>query len=473
MNIFTLTGRILVDNKEANDNIDNTSKKSDTLAGKFSNGLNNAAKAATVAIAAIGTATVTVGKGLLNMAEKSAETADRIDKLSAKIGISKQSFQEWDYIMGQNGMDVEKLQVGVKTLTSQMDAASNGNKSAISTFEQLKLSWEDGNGKLKSQEQMLNEAIMALANMENGTEKARLATELFGKAGIEMMPMLNNGAQGITELKNRAHELGLVMSDDAVSAGVKFGDTMDDLKKSFGAIGTQLGSSVIPIFQELADTLIDNMPTIKENVSGFFTVVTKVFKFLVDNGGAVISVLTGILTVWMAFNFIIFLNNLTTSINGLVNTVSTISAALSPSTAAFIKWGAIIIGVSLAVAALVVAINYLIGRGSEMNKMVSDISTMASNGPKQSDKFTNKYVNGSHRQGLERVPYDGYIAETHKDEAILTKKEADDWRNGNSVSMNETNNLLRSLIGEFAQLKQAYKDMPREQQRLLREGVAY
>lgn len=45
---------------------------------------------------------------------------------------------------------------------------------------------------------------------------------------------------------------------------------------------------------------------------------------------------------------------------------------------------------------------------------------------------------GSHANGLTRVPFDGYIAEVHKNESILTAKEANEWRNyknGSSKSM--------------------------------------
>lgn len=38
-------------------------------------------------------------------------------------------------------------------------------------------------------------------------------------------------------------------------------------------------------------------------------------------------------------------------------------------------------------------------------------------------------LDGSHAQGLARVPFDGYIAETHKDESILSAPEAREWRN--------------------------------------------
>ncbi|MDC4241947.1 hypothetical protein NE398_17575 [Clostridium tertium] len=275
--IFKLMGSILVNNDEANKSISKTDEKAEGLGNKFLKGAGTVAKWGT----AIAGAAAAGGAALFGMATKSAEVTDRIDKLSNKIGISKQGFQEWDYILGQNGMDVEKLQVGVKTLVSQMDAAAGGSKNASEAFDKLGLSWNDGNGKLKNQESMMNEVIMALANMENGTEKARLATQLFGKAGVEMMPMLNNGAQGIEDLKNRAHDLGLVLGDDAVNAGVVLGDTLDDVKSSFSMIGTQIGVKVMPLIQSFADWILSNMPIIQTVLSGAFRGIELFVSFVV------------------------------------------------------------------------------------------------------------------------------------------------------------------------------------------------
>lgn len=41
-------------------------------------------------------------------------------------------------------------------------------------------------------------------------------------------------------------------------------------------------------------------------------------------------------------------------------------------------------------------------------------------------------VDGSHARGLDYVPFDGYIAELHKGESILTANEASQWRSGKS-----------------------------------------
>lgn len=266
MEIFKLFGSIMVDNEKANKSISETDKKAEGLGSKFLKGVGTAAKwgAAVVGAAAAG------GAALFGMANKAAGTTDRIDKLSQKIGISRQGFQEWEFILSQSGMDIEKMQTGLKTLNTRMAEAEKGTGAGAEAFKRLKISALDSKGALKSQEQMFEETVIALQKMEDGTEKSRLATQLFGKAGLELMPLLNGAAGSVEELKAKAHELGLVISDEAVDAGVKFTDTIDQLKRSFSAVVTNIGVSVMPMFQTLCDWLMQYMPQIQAVLSAFF-----------------------------------------------------------------------------------------------------------------------------------------------------------------------------------------------------------
>ena len=124
----------------------------------------------------------------MGVATKTAATTDRIDKMSQKIGISRQGFQEWEFILSQSGTDIEKLQMGMKTLVSQADQADKGVGKGADNFARLGISVRDATGNLKDQETLFNEVVVALQNMEDGTEKARLANELLGRSGSELMP---------------------------------------------------------------------------------------------------------------------------------------------------------------------------------------------------------------------------------------------------------------------------------------------
>lgn len=269
LEIFKLVGSIFVDNEAANDSIAKTDKKAEGLGSTLIKGVGTAAKWGAGIVAAAGSAAVAVGGAAMS----AAGAADEVDKMSQKIGLSKEGYQEWAYIMGQNGMEIDKMQTGVKTLVAQMDAAAAGTKTAVENFDKLGVSIYDANGNLKDQETMMEEALYALAEMENGTEKARLATELFGKSGSEMMPMLNQGAQAMTDLKDRAHELGLIMSDEAVNAGVVLGDTMDDVKQSVGMVGTKIGAALFPVLQKVLDLALQFMPQVQSIFDSFAPVL--------------------------------------------------------------------------------------------------------------------------------------------------------------------------------------------------------
>lgn len=270
MELFRLLGTIAIENEEANAAMDETTSKASKVKDKLASGIGTAAKWGGALVGGAAMAST----ALVGFASSSASAADTVDKMSAKIGLSKQGYQEWAYVMGQNGMNIDSLQMGMKTLITQMDGVASGTASSIAAFDSLGLSVYDANGNMKDQETMMKEVMYALADMENGTEKARLANELFGRSGSEMMPMLNQGAQGMKDLTDRAHELGLIMSDESVNAGVALGDIMDDVKQSVGMLATKLGTSLFPILQTVCEQIIANMPMIQSLFDSLAPVVS-------------------------------------------------------------------------------------------------------------------------------------------------------------------------------------------------------
>ena len=431
MEIFKLFGSIMVNSSEAEKSISNTGSKAEGLAAKLGKGITTAAKWG----AGIAAGATAAAGAMLGVANKAAETADEIDKMSQKIGLSKEAYQEWDYAMGQSGVDIGVMQNGVKTLTSLMDKAKDGNASAKASFEQLGVSIYDSSGALKSQEDMMQEAIMSLADMEDSTERAKLATELFGRAGTELEPLLNSGSAGIQELMDRAHELGLVMSDDAVNAGVKFGDTLADVKSSIGMIGTTIGTAVMPMIQTLLDWVIAHMPEILETVSGVIDGikdgVAALQAFWEEHGDIITAKVESVMAivkkvVQLGMNVLKELINVAMAIlegdweaawDGIVNIVKNIGSALYEAGKAIFSrlWDGIK-GVW----------NGIKGWVDEKVTWLKDKLTFWDNGYK---KVSNTTSSGfSHASGLAYVPYDNYPANLHRTETVLNATDAEEWR---------------------------------------------
>lgn len=269
MDVFDLVAKLSLDKTDYDKGLDSAEED----AGGFSKKLKGAFGVAAKAGAGLAGGAVAAGTAIYGMATKSAATADHIDKMSQKLGLSREAYQEFDFVASQSGTSVDSMRGGLKTLTKQMTNAASGNKAATEAFEQLGLSVYDANGNLKDQETMMFETIEALQNMEDGTERASLATKLLGRSGAELTPLLNSGAGSLESMRQQARDLGLVLGDDVINAGVKFTDTVDQMQRAISAIGTEVGAEVMPIVQEALQFVVDHVPEIREVVSKVFSVL--------------------------------------------------------------------------------------------------------------------------------------------------------------------------------------------------------
>lgn len=222
-----------------------------------------------------------VAEEVVKLATDAASTTDHIDKMSQKIGISREAYQELDFVMSQSGTSVDSLQMGMKTLTAAMDNVKSGNKDVTDTFKKLGVEVTNSDGTFRSQEEVFFDTVTALQGVDDQTEKARLATELFGRTGSELMPLLNGAAGSMDEMRQQAHDLGLVLDDDAIDSGVRLTDTIDQVKRAFGAVVTQLGVDLMPVIQTVLDWVIKHMPEIRSVVSTALGVVKGVISALV------------------------------------------------------------------------------------------------------------------------------------------------------------------------------------------------
>jgi len=231
------------------DDVGNAGERGGTKASK---GLATLAKAAGIAAVAIGVVTKKMG----DMVMSSATALDRVDKLSQKIGLSRVAFQEWDYILGQSGASVEGLQMGLKTLSNAADEARKGTALYAESFDRLGISVVDVNGNMKDQETLFNEVFVALANIDNQTERTAIANKLLGRSATELAAALNTSKEEIEQLRKEAHDLGVVYSDEVVDAGVLLGDNIERLTKAFDGLKTKALAPIIGLAVTFTEKLL-------------------------------------------------------------------------------------------------------------------------------------------------------------------------------------------------------------------------
>lgn len=227
---------------------------------------------AATGIAAVGSFT----KSILDSSKQTAAAGDQVDKMSQKLGLSAKAYQEWDYVLGQSGADITSMSTGLKTLTNKLDDAKNGSESAQGMFAALGLSMDDL-GKM-SREDVFAAVISGFQGMEDSTERAALANDLFGKSGQELTPLFNTTIEETEAMKQAANDLGMVMSDEAVQGSADFVDAMDNFSRAADGAKNQLAANFLPGLTEvtngLAGLIAGTDGASEQITAGFETIAT-------------------------------------------------------------------------------------------------------------------------------------------------------------------------------------------------------
>ena len=105
----------------------------------------------------------------------------------------------------------------------------------------------------------MEEALMQVADqfkaMPNGTDKAALAVQLFGKQGAELIPILNKGRDGIKEMGDAAEALGLTMDTKTSKAVDRLKVRQDAINDTIKGTETRLGKELIPTFLDWSEAM--------------------------------------------------------------------------------------------------------------------------------------------------------------------------------------------------------------------------
>lgn len=253
MNVFDLMAKLSLDKSEYSSGMEDASKEGESTASKLGTTLNKAKKVAGATLASLGAVATATTKKTVDAMKETAEYGDVIDKTSQKLGVSAKTYQEYDYIMNLAGTSMQDMTVGMKTLTNQLDSAIGGGKEATENFQKLGFSMEEL--KTMSREDLFKKTIERLQQMEDTTERASLANDLFGKSGQNLTPLFNMTNEETQELIGNLNAMGGVMSDESVKASAQFQDSLTTLGVAFNSLRNGAMAKMLPEASKVMDGL--------------------------------------------------------------------------------------------------------------------------------------------------------------------------------------------------------------------------
>lgn len=240
MDVFDLSATLTLDTSKYEAGLNGAAGMAKGIGSKIGSAL----KTATLVTGALAAAGAAVTGAFVSAAKKTADYGDKVDKMSQKIGISAEAYQKWDYVMQRAGTSIDSMKMGMKTLSQQAEKNSDA-------FQKLGISQEEVQN--LSQEDLFEKTVKGLSEMEAGTERSVLASQLLGRAGADMAPLLNQGSDAIEEQMEIAEKYGMVMPDAAVKASAAFEDSLTTMQMTFEGLKNRMMGEFLPAMTQVTD----------------------------------------------------------------------------------------------------------------------------------------------------------------------------------------------------------------------------
>lgn len=205
----------------------------------------------------------------------SAEYADNILTLSTVTGLSTDALQEYQYMAELMDVSLDTITGSLTKLTKSMYSAKDGTGSAAEYFEALGVSVTDSNGELRDSNEVFMEAIAALGQIGNDTERDAIAMGLFGKSAQDLNPMIQTGAEGMAAFRQEAHDMGYVLDNEALGSLGSMDDSFQRLTLASDTLKNQIGLALAPVITTVINGAVALMqwatPMIVSLIQGIIT----------------------------------------------------------------------------------------------------------------------------------------------------------------------------------------------------------
>ena len=218
---------------------------------------------------------VTALAGALSSAASSAKALfddarnaiDAVGKLSSQTGVAVETIQSYSRAAGLSGVSIEEMTKALQKM--QVNLGKIDEEAKTDPFRDLGLSAE----RLReSGAQESFEAIAdAIAGLATDAEKAAAANEIFGRSGVVLLPLLNQGAEALARQREEAEQLG-ILSEAEVRSVEAMNDAFSDVGTAIQSIINQVTADLAPVIKEIADEVLKMLKGIgTENIAATIT----------------------------------------------------------------------------------------------------------------------------------------------------------------------------------------------------------
>ncbi|XDU56507.1 phage tail protein [Acinetobacter nosocomialis] len=250
------------------------------------------ARSAAEAVAAIPDLVSAVGK-----ASKELEIQARLANSNTL------EFQEWAFAAKKVNVEQDKLSDIMKDVNDKFgDFMQTGGGEMADFFEKIapKVGVTAQQFKGLSGPQILEKYYQTLQKANVSQAEMTFYMEAIANDATLLAPLLDNNGQKLKEYAKQAHDLGVIMSDDAIAATKEFNTSLETVQTTLQGVLTRIAAQAAPSLTELANQFltfaVDSKDAIDDSIKSIIGIFESLFSILSEQFttiGAIWSDLTG------------------------------------------------------------------------------------------------------------------------------------------------------------------------------------
>lgn len=312
---------------------------------------------------------------MVKLVGSTANAADEYAKMSKKVGVSVEALQQLEFAAGISGSNLQTVAKAMKRLAGNAQDADDGLSTAKRAFDRIGVSTKNSKGELKDLDSLLMDVAESFSQMEDGTKKAALADDLFGKAGAELIPLLNEGKDGIKALREEFTSLGGEISTKQAKSFEGYNDTLLRIKTVLGGLARQIAIELLPVFKEVSTKVFEwfkeNRKLIKQKIVFFLENLIKVLAVVFKIIGLVIDNIDSLTVSFVLYKAALVAAGLAAKIMA----AESLAAAVKTGIAWLAASAGLVLMIALLVAVFLIVedfVSFLMGKDSLLGEMFGD-----------------------------------------------------------------------------------------------------
>lgn len=213
--------------------------------------------------------------GLVKLVDGATEAADKVDKLSTRLGIATDKLQELKHVSQLQGVEFNTLTMGLQRMTRRISEAAQGMGEARGALQELGLSAEQLN-RMSPDEQLMAVAD-AMGEVDNQADRVRLAMRLFDSEGVALVQVMADGGEAMRTMAEDARRLGAVLNTEQIGALVRLRDEATRFTTALSGLKQQILGEFGPLLADLLEMATESVADLRETVAPIARVIAEAF----------------------------------------------------------------------------------------------------------------------------------------------------------------------------------------------------